>query len=135
MENNNEGGFQYTYSAKEQEEVKRIRERYLPATEREDKLERLRRLDAGVAKKAQAVSLTLGVVGILILGLGMSLCMTDLGAFLGALRDLAILIGVVIGIVGGLLTSLAYPVYQQILRRERKRIAPEILLLTEELMK
>ena len=42
MENNNENkGFQYTYSAKEQAELKRIREKYTPPTEAEDKMERL----------------------------------------------------------------------------------------------
>ena len=34
--------FTYTYSASRQEEVRRIREKYAPATKEEDKLERLR---------------------------------------------------------------------------------------------
>ena len=72
MENNNENKeFSYTYSAKEQAELKRIREKYTPPTETEDKMERLRRLDAGVTQKAQVLSLVFGVVGALILGLGM----------------------------------------------------------------
>ena len=46
MENNNESkGFQYTYSAKEQAELKRIREKYMPPSEEENKMERLRRLE------------------------------------------------------------------------------------------
>ena len=70
MENNNENnGFQYTYSAKEQAELKRIREKYTPPTETEDKMERLRRLDASVTQKAQIVALIFGVIGALILGL------------------------------------------------------------------
>ena len=69
---NENGGFRYTYSASEQEELRRIRERYTAPTETENKMERLRRLDAGVAAKAQAVSLIFGVIGTLILGLGMS---------------------------------------------------------------
>ena len=37
MENNNENnGFQYTYSAKEQAELKRIRDKYAAPTEGED---------------------------------------------------------------------------------------------------
>ena len=70
---NENGGFRYTSSASEQEELRRIRERYTAPTETENKMERLRRLDAGVAAKAQAVSLIFGVIGTLILGLGMSL--------------------------------------------------------------
>ena len=41
--------FQYTYSASEQAEIKRIRERYTEkGREEEDKMARLRRLDARV---------------------------------------------------------------------------------------
>ena len=62
MENNNENkGFQYTYSAREQAELKRIREKYAPPSEVEDKMKRLRRLDASVTQKAQVVSLMFGI--------------------------------------------------------------------------
>lgn len=133
MEHKESTGFQYTYSAREQEELKRIREKY---TDRgEDKMERLRRLDNGVTGKAQAASLVFGILGALILGFGMSLAMSELGALLGLAEGTAMLIGVAVGVVGGILASLAYPVYNLVLRRERKRIAPEILRLTDELMK
>ena len=39
------------------------------------------------------------------------------------------------GVVDGVLLALAYPVYNAILRRRRKKLAPEILSLTEELLK
>ena len=132
---NNQNGFSYTYSAKEQAELKRIREKYTPPTETEDKMERLRRLDAGVTRKAQTVSLFLGIVGVLILGAGMSLCMSDFADILGSYRDRAMAIGVAISLVGGIIASLAYPIHNLIVRRERKRIAPEIIRLTDELMK
>ena len=136
MENNNENkGFRYTYSAREQAELKRIREKYTQPTQAEDKMERLRRLDAGVTQKAQAFSLIFGVLGTLILGTGMSLCMTELAEILGSYKDMAMLIGIPIGLVGGVLASLAYPMYNAIVKRERKKIAPEILRLTDELMK
>ena len=136
MENNNEkNGFTYTYSAKEQAELKRIREKYSPATEEETKMERLRRLDAGVTQKAQVVSLVFGIIGALLLGFGMSMCMTNLGEILGSHRDLAMVVGIIIGIVGGILSSLAYPMYNHIVKREREKIAPEIIRLTDELMK
>ena len=136
MENNNENkGFQYTYSAKEQAELKRIREKYTPPNETESKMERLRRLDASVTQKAQAVALIFGVIGALILGTGMSLCMTDFAQILGSHRDMAMVIGIPIGLVGGVLAALAYPMYNLIVKRERKKIAPEIIRLTDELMK
>ena len=136
MENNNENnGFQYTYSAKEQAELKRIRDKYTAPTETEDKMARLRRLDASVTNTAQAVALVLGVIGTLILGFGMSLCMTDLGEILGSYRDMAMVIGIIVGIVGGILASLAYPIYNAIVKAKRKKLAPEIIRLTDELMK
>ena len=136
MENNNENkGFQYTYSAKEQAELKRIREKYTPPTETEDKMARLRRLDASVTNTAQAVSLVFGIIGALILGIGMSLCMTEFGEILGSHRDRAMVIGIIIGVVGGILASLAYPIYNAIVKAKRKKLAPEIIRLTDELMK
>ena len=136
MENNNENnGFQYTYSAKEQAELKRIREKYTTSTEAEDKMARLRRLDASVTNTAQAVALVFGVIGTLILGFGMSLCMTDLGEILGSYRNMAMIIGIVVGVIGGILATLAYPIYNAIVKAKRKKLAPEIIRLTDELMK
>ena len=136
MENNNENnGFQYTYSAREQAELKHIREKYTAPTKEEDKMARLRRLDASVTNTAQAVALVFGVIGTLVLGCGMSLCMTDIGAILGSHSDLAMVIGIIVGIVGGILASLAYPIYNAIVKAKRKRLAPEILRLANELMK
>ena len=137
MENkhNEQNGFSYTYSAREQAELKRIRDKYTPPTETEDKMTRLRRLDAGVTKTAQAVAILIGVIGALTLGSGMSLIMTDLAEILGLYNDAAVVIGIAVGIVGGVLISLAYPIYNAIVKAKRKKLAPEILRLTDELMK
>ena len=136
MENNNENnGFQYTYSAREQAELKRIRDKYTAPTEVEDKLTRLRRLDASVTNTALTVALVFGVMGTLILGFGMSLVMTELAENLGISGDAAMVIGIIVGIVGGILASLAYPIYNAIVKAKRKKLAPEIIRLTDELMK
>ena len=136
MDNNQEkSGFTYTYSAKEQAELKHIREKYTAPTEVEDKMARLRRLDASVTNTAQAVALVFGVIGTLILGFGMSLVMTELAESLGISGDAAMVIGIIVGIVGGILASLAYPIYNAIVKAKRKKLAPEIIRLTDELMK
>ena len=136
MENNNENnGFQYTYSAKEQAELKRIRDKYTAPTEVEDKMACLRKLDASVTNTAQAVALVFGVIGTLILGFGMSLVMTELAESLGISGDVAMVIGIIVGIVGGILAGLAYPIYNAIVKAKRKKLAPEIIRLTDELMK
>ena len=126
MENNS---FEYTYSAERQQEIEAIRRKYLP--KEEDKMEQLRRLHSIPTQKAQAASIAIGVLGTLILGTGVSLCMTELGAALG---HLAMVIGILVGLFGLVMVALAYPVYNIVLRKERQRIAPEILRLSEELL-
>lgn len=128
----NQEPFQYTYSAKEQEELKQIRSKYMPREE--SKLDQLHRMDAGVTRKAAMRSVTVGLLGALILGLGMSLAMTDIGASLG-LGSFAMVCGIAVGIVGMALVGIAYPVYFRALKRERAKIAPEILRLTDELLR
>jgi len=135
MENKENDAFCYTYSAKEQEEIKNIRKKYAAAEASEDKMERLRRLDKSVTDKATTKSLIVGIIGALIMGTGMSLVMTDLGGIFGAYQNAALYIGILVGIVGIVLVGYAYPVYNRVLKKERERIAPEILKLAEELMK
>ena len=126
--------FTYTYSAKEQAELKRIREKYAPSVDpREDKMARLRYLDSKATRNARCVSLVLGIVGILVLGFGMSLAMTDFGSFLAEPVKMAV--GVIVGVVGIGVCALAYPVYQRVSARRRTRVSEEILKLTEELLK
>ena len=136
MQNSNQNGFRFSYSAKEQEEIKKIREKYtLSENKEDDKMAFLRRLDKSVTQKAQAVSLVFGVLGALILGFGMSLIMSELSTALGLQGAAPLVLGVIFGVVGGTLAALAYPAYNFVIKRERKRVAPKILSLTEELMK
>ena len=123
-------GFSFTYSAEQQQEIEAIRKKYLPREE--NKMEQLRALHNSATRKAQAWAIALGVIGALIMGTGMSLAMTDIGAALG---QLAMVAGIVIGVIGMILVALAYPVYNHVLKKERQRIAPQILQLTEELLK
>lgn len=115
--------FEYTYSATQQDEVQKIREKYLP--KEVTKLDQLRALDAGVTKRGMAVSLVHGILYTLLLGLGMSCCMVWAGKLF--------LPGVVIGCVGLIGVSVTYPIYNQIVKMDREKIAPEILRLTEEI--
>jgi uncharacterized membrane protein YeaQ/YmgE (transglycosylase-associated protein family) len=120
----NKETFSYTYSAKEQEEIKKIREKYIP--KETDKMEQLRRLDESVTKKGTVISLVIGIIGALILGTGMSMCMVWTELFV---------LGIIVGIVGIVMVSAAYPLYSYVTKKEREKIAPEIIRLTDELMK
>ena len=107
MENNT---FNYTYSAKEQAEVEKIRKKYMPAEQ--DKLAYVRKLDRSVANKATTWSLVIGIIGALIMGTGMSLCMVASKSFM--------VLGIVIGVIGMGIVAVAYPVYTRILKKEKK---------------
>ena len=124
MEEQNET-FNYTYSAKQQEEIKNIRKKYLPPEE--DKMEQLRRLDQSVTQKGTKASIVVGVIGALLLGIGM--CCTMVWS------EMWFVPGIVIGIAGIVILALALPLYQRITRKEREKIAPEIMRLTDELIK
>lgn len=119
----NKDAFRYTYSAKQQEEIRKIREKYL--SKETDKMELLRRLDAGVTQKGTVVSLAVGIIGALVLGVGMCCCMVLTEWFV---------LGIVVGVIGIGVVLAAYPLYSRITQREREKIAPEIIRLTDELM-
>lgn len=115
--------FSYTYSAKQQQEIESIRRKYL--SREENKLEQLHRLDKQAERPGTIVSILLGMISTLVLGVGMVLTMVYTRYFI---------LGIVIGLAGIAGVSLAYPLYLRITRREREKIAPEILRLTDELM-
>lgn len=119
--NNNKETFEYTYSAKQQEEIENIRKKYLP--KEEDKMEQLRKLDRDVTRPGTMWAIGLGIVGCLVFGFGMC-CVLVWSVMIW---------GILIGIVGMLIMALAMPVYKLITKRERERIAPQILAMTEEL--
>ncbi len=121
----NKETFSYTYSAKQQEEIRRIREKYVP--KQADKMEQLRCLDASVTRKGTIASLVVGIIGVLVMGFGMSCCMVW--------TDTLLVVGIVFGVIGIVAVSVAYPLYDHITKKEREKIAPEIIRLTDELMK
>ena len=114
--------FTYTYSAKQQEEIRIIRKKYLPREE--DKMEQLRRLDRDTTRKGTVLSVLVGVIGCLLLGVGMCCTMVWMKFFIP---------GVVIGLIGIAAVAAAYPLYTRVTKKERERLAPQILKLTEEL--
>lgn len=121
----NDKSFSYTYSAKQQEEIKKIREKYVP--KEADKMEQLRRLDASVTHKANIISMAAGIIGALLLGIGMSCCMVWGGVLF--------VVGIIVGVIGIAVVLSAYPLYNHVAKKEREKIAPEIIRLTDELMK
>lgn len=115
--------FKLKYSAPENDELDVIRSKYVKKETQLSKMDELRRLDASAENKATAISLVVGTVGTLILGLGMSCAMVwNLMAF-----------GIVIGVIGILVAATAYPLYQRLLKKYRDKIAPDVLRLIDEI--
>ena len=117
--------FEYTYSAKQQEEIEAIRKKYMP--QEEDKMELLRRLDRKVESSGTVVGLLFGVVGLLIFGAGMSMCLVG--------SSTMFIPGILVGLVGIVPMVLAYPMYKKVTEAKRKELAPQIIDLTDELRK
>ena len=134
MENKDRNvSFSYVYSAEEQDEIRKIRKKY--EFRAEDPVSRIRKLDNSVTQKATAISLVFGIIGVLIMGSGMSFIMTDLGSIIGMNGNIPWVLGMLTGVIGLILVVLAYPMYNNVLKKEREKVASEILELTEELMR
>lgn len=112
--------------------AQKIRTQYMEKEEKSTDLDKLKELDRKVKRPANIFGYTFGTISALIMGSGMSLVMTDIGEKL-ELGDMMVH-GIVIGVIGMGIVAVAYPVYTRILKKEREKIAPEILRLTEEIM-
>lgn len=119
-----EASFSYTYSARQQRELEEIRRKYLP--EEPDRMAQIRRMDAGVTRRGTIAAVTLGSVSCLVMGLGMCCSMVWASRWFVP--------GIVIGLIGIVGMAGAYPLFVHTTQKERKRIAPQILKLTEELI-
>ena len=117
--------FTYNYSAVRNKEVESIRRKYLP--EEESKLETLKRLDCKVQSAGMIESLCFGIIGALVFGIGMCF-------FLDVFAGVAWLTALFM-IIGTLLMIPAYPIYRRIAHRTKEKLTPEILRLSEEIMK
>ena len=111
--------------------VQKIRTQYTEKQHTE--LDELKTLDSKVKKPAHVFAYTYGSLSAIVMGSGMSLVMTEIGTMIGLRATMVP--GIVIGVVGMVLVALAYPLYNRILKSERQKIAPEILRLSDELLK
>ena len=110
--------------------AQKIRAQYMEKTPSE--LDALRELDAKVKRPANIFAYAFGSVSAIIMGAGMSLVMTDIGAAIG-ITD-ALVPGIVIGVLGLGMALLTYPIYKGILNSRKKKYGDEILALSDRIM-
>ena len=111
--------------------VQKIRTQYTEKQHTE--LDALKELDAKVKRPANVFAYTYGSVGAVVMGAGMSLVMTEIGATIGLAS--AMVPGIVIGVVGMGMALSTYPIYKKMLNDRKKKYASEILKLSEKIMK
>ena len=110
--------------------VQKIRTQY---TEKEHtQLDELKALDKKVKGPVNLFAYVFGSVGAVIMGSGMSLVMTDIGAQLGMSE--AMIPGIAIGVIGLLMAIVNYPVYNKLLSARRKKYADRIIALSDTLI-
>lgn len=120
----NETSFEYTYSAAQQDEILKIRNKYLP--KKESKLEQMRRLDKSAERAGTQAGIIVGVIGSLLMGIGMSCSMVWKGVLF--------IPGIAIGICGLAMMAAGYPLYKKITKKQREKIAEQILELSNDLI-
>ena len=111
--------------------VQKIRTQYTEKQHTE--LDALKELDAKVKRPANVFAYTYGSVSAIVMGTGMSLVMTEIGEIIGLAN--AMVPGIVIGIAGMGMALTTYPIYKKMLSVRKKKYAPEILKLSEKIMK
>ena len=110
--------------------AQKIRAQYMEKQVSE--LDELRALDAEVKKPANVFGYVFGSISAIIMGAGMSLTMTDIGATLGIGSPMVI--GIVVGVIGMAMAIANYPIYKSILNSRREQYAAEILALSDKVM-
>ena len=110
--------------------AQKIRTQYMEKQSTE--LDALRELDAKVKRPANVFAYVFGSISAIVMGAGMSLAMTDIGAIIGIAS--ALVPGIVIGIVGLCMALLTYPIYKGILNSRKKKYSDEILALSDKIM-
>ena len=110
--------------------AQKIRTQYMEKAPSE--LDTLRKLDAKVKRPASVFAYIYGSISAIIMGAGMSLVMTNIGAAIGISN--ALVPEIAIGVVGLGMALLTYPMYKGILNSRKKKYGAEIIDLSDKIM-
>lgn len=113
----------FTYSAKEAEEAKKIRKSFV--TGELSDIDRLRDIEKQANKNAIIPAITLGVLSALVFGTGLSLVLLPAGLFA---------LGVVIGVIGIIGMSSSYLLYTRRMKAERAKYEDEVKTIADRII-
>lgn len=123
----NKKEFNYSYKAldeSQRKEIESIKNQYINKSSEESSIDRLKKLDARVKNTAMIPSLSLGIVGLMIFGLGIT-CVLEWNF---------LVLGIILGIVGAIIMIIIYPMYSFILNKMKLKYKDEILKISDELL-
>jgi len=121
--------FEYNYSApsmEERKEIDSIRRQYLPKDQSMNSIDRLRKLDSKVKEIPMAWSISVGVIGTLLFGTGMTFFLEWVKYWY---------IGIPFALVGSILVGMAYPLHKKMSNHYKKKYGAEILEISNQLLK
>ncbi|MBQ8792136.1 MAG: hypothetical protein IJZ62_00755 [Clostridia bacterium] len=122
---NNDFEFKYKApSQNERKEIESIRNSYMPKSKEEQDMETLRSLDWKVKNIPMILSISIGVIGVLILGVGLTMC----------LEWNLLIWGIVVGIVSLPPIIIAYPLYIRLSKKMRDKYGKQIIELSDKLL-
>lgn len=99
----------------------RLREEY--TSKPKTGLDEAKKLDQKCKLPAYIFAYSFGVLGALVLGVGMCLAMEVITS-----GQIMVALGVVIGIIGIIMVSINYPIYNKILKARKEKYASSIIL-------
>ncbi len=99
------------------------------AVKEASKVVALKKLDKKAKTPSLVFAYAFGIVAALLLGVGMCLCMGQIGGG----TELSFILGMVIGLLGIISCALTYPIYKVLRRKGMSKYAGDIMLLAKEI--
>lgn len=92
------------------------------------KIKALKKLDNKAKMPATVFGYTFGIISSLVVGIGMCLAMQVIGTGI-----MAMIIGIIVGIIGFIGCGVNYPIYKKLLAKGKSKYAFEIVELAREI--
>lgn len=114
------------YNERETKKIEKIKSRYTAKQTVITDYEKLKQLDKKAQAPAKTFSYVFGIIGTLIMGFGMSVCMGELFNIMW--------VGVLFGVIGVLMVSFNYSIYTKLISKGKQKYSQEILDISSKLL-